>query len=63
MGCNIADGAGRVTTEYQTDGAGDTSWTDAIAIKSTNNVLTQVEPGYDSNGNVIQVVTRQSFKD
>jgi RHS repeat-associated protein len=56
------DGAGRVTTQYQTDGNGDLSWTDAQGVGS-NNVLTQVEPGYDSDGNVIQVVTRQRFDD
>jgi RHS repeat-associated protein len=62
------DGAGRVTTEYQTDGAGDTApllngtWTSAQSV-GTNNVLTQVERGYDAAGNVIQVVTRRRFHD
>jgi YD repeat-containing protein len=59
---NAYDGAGRVTTEYLTDGYRDGGWNDAFSV-SRNNVLTQIEPGYDSDGNVIQGVTRKRFHD
>jgi hypothetical protein len=56
------DGAGRLSKEYQTDGGNDSTWNDAMSV-SGNNVLTQVEPGYDANGNVTQVITRRRFDD
>jgi RHS repeat-associated protein len=56
------DGAGRLSKEYQTDGGNDSTWNDAMSVAG-NNVLTQVEPGYDANGNVTQVITRRRFDD
>src|SRR5262249_41008174 len=57
------DGADRVVTQYATDGAGDSTWADAVAIKSTNNVLSQIETTYDKNDNVIFTVDRERFHD
>jgi RHS repeat-associated protein len=57
------DGASRVVTQYATDAAGDSSWSDVVAIKSTNNVLSQVETTYDKNDNVIFTVERERFHD
>jgi RHS repeat-associated protein len=54
------DGAGRQTEAYTTDGAGGTSWTAAGSVAS-DNVLTQTDTSYDSDGNVIFVTARQRF--
>jgi hypothetical protein len=63
------DGAGRVTTAYQTDANGDAApgqnnnWNNAGTVGSNNNVLQQVEPTYDADGNVTLTTTRQRFHD
>jgi YD repeat-containing protein len=54
------DGAGRQTEDYQTDGAGGTSWTAAGSVAS-DNVLQQTDTSYDAASNVIEVTTRQRF--
>src|SRR5262249_6006966 len=46
------DGAGRLTNEYTTDGAGGTSWTSAASVAS-DNVLEQTDTSYDAASNVI----------
>jgi RHS repeat-associated protein len=59
---NAYDGAGRLVTEYTTNGGGGTSW--AGASNATNDVvLEQAETVYDNNGNVIETVNRQRFED
>jgi RHS repeat-associated protein len=59
---DVYDGAGRVTTEYSTDGAGGSGWANA-GIVTSDNVLQQVELGYDSDGNVILTTIRQRNHD
>jgi len=54
------DGAGRVTAEYRTDGAGGTSYATASSVAS-DDVLTQTVYAYDGNGNVLEVVTSDRF--
>ena len=56
------DGAGRTTVSYATDGGGDLTWADAGNVTG-DNVLTQTETGYDADGNVLQVISRQHFHD
>jgi YD repeat-containing protein len=60
------DGAGRVTTAYQTDAhdpvGGPNSWSNAATV-GANNVLGQVELSYDADGNVLLRTTRQRFHD
>src|SRR5262249_49123684 len=56
------DGAGRVTKTFTTDGGGDSGWSDAGNV-SGDAVLEQIEPSYDSDGNVILTTTRQRFHD
>jgi RHS repeat-associated protein len=54
------DGAGWVTVAYTTDGGGVTSWSGAGSVAS-DNVLSQVEKQYDSDGNVILKIDRERF--
>jgi len=54
------DGAGRVTAEYETDGAGGTGYAAASSVAS-DDVLTQTLDSYDSNGNLIETVTSDRF--
>jgi RHS repeat-associated protein len=56
------DGAGRTTKTFTTDGGGDSGWSDASNVTG-DAVLEQVEPTYDSDGNVILTTTRQRFHD
>jgi RHS repeat-associated protein len=56
------DGAGRPTTEYLTDGGGDSGYSDAANVTG-DTVLTQAEWTYDANGNPILVTTRDRFHD
>jgi hypothetical protein len=66
---NAYDGAGRTTVSYTTDGYGDAApgqsnnWANAGTVSSTNNVLEQVETGYDADGNAILTTTRQRNHD
>jgi RHS repeat-associated protein len=54
------DGAGRVVVRYATDGSGDTGWSSASTVTG-NNVLSQIENQYDSNGNIILQTDRERF--
>jgi RHS repeat-associated protein len=54
------DGAGRITIEFTTDGAGGSTWANAGSVTG-DNVLDQVENTYDAASNVILVTTRQRF--
>jgi RHS repeat-associated protein len=56
------DGAGRTTKSYITDGGGDSGYSDADDVTS-DNVLSQNEVTYDSNGNAIFTVNRERFHD
>ncbi|MCI0460726.1 MAG: SBBP repeat-containing protein, partial [Gemmataceae bacterium] len=56
------DGAGRLIKQFTTDGGGDSSWADAGTVTG-DQVLSQVETGYDANGNPIFETTRQRFHD
>ena len=56
------DGAGRLVTNYVTDGLGDATWADANTV-ANNNVLSQTEAQYDGDGNPIVVISRQRFHD
>jgi RHS repeat-associated protein len=58
----VYDGAGRAVTTYETDGLGDSDWTDAGTV-AANNVLRQAETRYDANGNVIFVIQKERFHD
>jgi YD repeat-containing protein len=55
------DGAGRPTVVYSTDANGDSTWSDATTVSSTNNVLQQTEYSYDNDGNILLQVTRDRF--
>jgi RHS repeat-associated protein len=63
------DGAGRVTTAYETDANMDAqpgqnnNWTNASTVGSNNNVLDQTEYTYDADGNTILTVDRQRNHD
>jgi RHS repeat-associated protein len=57
-----SDGAGRATKSYQTDGGGDTAWSDADDVTG-DAVLEQTENQYDANGNLIFATLRQRFHD
>jgi RHS repeat-associated protein len=59
---NDFDGAGRLVTNYVTDGLGDATWADANTV-ATNNVLSQTDTQYDPDGNPIFVIGRQRFHD
>src|SRR5262249_5946249 len=56
------DGANRTTKSFITDGGGDSTWDDAANVTG-DNVLSQVEETYDSDGNTILTVTRERFHD
>jgi YD repeat-containing protein len=56
----VTDGAGRETTVYQTDGAGDSTWSDASSV-ANNNVLTETDTQYDKDGNPILVIDKERF--
>jgi RHS repeat-associated protein len=56
------DGVERVTTQYTSDGGGDTSWSDAGNVTS-DNVLEQTEFTYDKNDNAIFTVDRERNHD
>src|SRR5262249_52148583 len=51
------DGAGRVTVQYLTDGAGGSSWAQA-GTPNGDDVLEQTQYSYDADGNVILTLTR-----
>ena len=59
---SIIDGAGRLTKRYQTDGGGDSAWSDADDV-SGDIVLNQQEFTYDAAGNLILAVNRDRFHD
>jgi len=59
---NSFDAAGRITTSYQSDGGGDSSWSDADDV-SGDKVIQQTEYTYDANGNVILSAVRQRMHD
>ena len=50
------NGLGQLIAEYETDGAGGTSYSAASSV-SSDTVLTQTEYGYDADGNVIETTT------
>ena len=56
------DGGDRLATVFSSDGGGDGSWGDAGNVDG-DVVLGQTEYGYDANGNVIRVATRDRFHD
>jgi uncharacterized delta-60 repeat protein/RHS repeat-associated protein len=56
------DGAGRLSTEYSSDGGGDSTWADATNVTG-DNVLEQQEFTFDANSNVIIAIDRQRFHD
>jgi YD repeat-containing protein len=56
------DGAGRVTTQYATDGGGDSGYSDADDVTG-DTVLDQTELTYDASGNVLKTLTRERFHD
>ncbi len=59
---DVYDGADRLTTEYTTDGAGGTTWADAISVAS-DDVLEQTQTVYDANSNVIETIDSQRSPD
>jgi RHS repeat-associated protein len=59
---NEYDGARRLTKVFTTDGGGDSSWSDAFTVIN-DNVLQQVEYGYDAKHNVQLITTRERFHD
>ena len=58
---DVYDGAGRLVTEYTTDGGGGTSWNAASVANDI--VLEQTETVYDGDGNVMETIDRQRFND
>jgi RHS repeat-associated protein len=54
------DSLGRATTQYVSDGGGDTTWADAANVTG-DIVLSQSEATYDANSNVILNVSRERF--
>jgi RHS repeat-associated protein len=54
------DGANRQVMEYDTDGAGGTSYPAASSIAS-DDVLSQTQTVYDGDGNVIETITSDRF--
>jgi len=56
------NGAGRLTKRYQTDGGGDSAWSDADDV-SGDIVLNQQEFAYDGADNLILAVNRDRFHD
>jgi YD repeat-containing protein len=59
---SVIDGAGRLTKRYQTDGGGDSAWSDADDV-SGDIVLNQQEFAYDGADNLILAVNRDRFHD
>ncbi len=59
---DVYDGAGELVTEYTTDGAGGTTWADAISVAS-DDVLEQTQTVYDANSNVIETIDSQRSPD
>jgi RHS repeat-associated protein len=57
---DVYDGAGRLTTEFMTDGGGGTSWPAAGSV-SGDIVLEQTQSVYDGNGIVIETMDSQRF--
>lgn len=56
------DGAGRLATQYATDGYGDSSYADRGNVTG-DYVIEQIEYTYDAAGNVILQTNRQRFHD
>ena len=54
------DGAGRVSTVYQTDGRDDSTYAHAGSV-TDDTVLTQGEYVYDANGNVLRTTAAERF--
>ena len=50
------NGLGQLIAEYETDGAGGTSYSAASSV-SSDTVLSQTEYSYDADGNVIETTT------
>lgn len=59
---DVYDGAGRLVTEYMTDGSSGTTWADASTV-ADDIVLEQMETVYDGDSNAIETITRQRFDD
>lgn len=59
---NEYNGVGWNTKSYVTDGGGDSGYSDADDVTS-DNVLSQSEFTYDSNGNITLIVGRERFHD
>jgi RHS repeat-associated protein len=57
------DGVGRPIKVSLTDGQGDASWSDAVQVTGTNQVLSQTLTQYDGDDNPILVTTRDRFHD
>ena len=57
---DVYNGAGWVTTEYITDGGGDTIWAAAASV-ANDIVLEQTERIYDNDGNAIETLYSQRF--
>ncbi len=54
------DGAGRDVMDSTTDGAGGTTWADAVSV-TNDTVLEQVQSVYDGDDNAIETIDRQRF--
>lgn len=59
---DIYDGAGRLVTEYNTDGGSGTTWANASSV-ANDIVLEQTETIYDGDSNVIETIDQQRFND
>jgi YD repeat-containing protein len=59
---DVYDGAGRLVTEYTTDGGSGTNWVGASTVAS-DIVLEQTETIYDADSNTIETIDRQRFDD
>jgi YD repeat-containing protein len=59
---NEFNGVGWTTKSYLTDGGGDSAYGDADDVTS-DNVLSQIEWSYDSNGNPTLITARERFHD
>lgn len=57
---DVYDGAGRLVTEYSTDGGSGTSWAGASSV-ANDIVLEQTETIYDGDSNAIETIDRQRF--
>ena len=58
----VFDGAGRITTQYTTDGGSGTGWSNASVV-SGDNILEETLTTIDSDGNVILATEKQHFHD